>query len=162
MCNCSISNCLYIFDMTELIFVACSLAIVDFGNKSFEHFKQHQITITSCIYFICYSSHFWLVLNSNFVNITNFTLSKFKYLIFTKLKLLSLSSHSIMQGSSSCCTSCIALFSHSDLWPCLCFCILLQTTPLQIGSFSFIPYVWHCFWVPSTTIFIVFYYFLLL
>ena len=39
------------------------------------------------------------------VNITDFTLSKFRYLISTKSRLLSLFSHSIVHVPSSCCTS---------------------------------------------------------
>ena len=52
---------------------------------------------------------FWLVVNSTYVNITDFILSKLRYPIFTESKLLSLFYHSIVQESLSCCTSCTAM-----------------------------------------------------
>ena len=61
------------------------------------------------------------------VNIADSTLSKLRYLIFTKSKPLSVISHSILKRSSSYCTSCTALLPHADLWPCLCLCMVLQT-----------------------------------
>ena len=71
--------------------------------------------------------HFiWLVLDSNLVNIIDFMLSKFKYLIGTELKLLSLLLQSIVQGFLSCWTSCTTVIAHGDFWHCLCFCVLLQ------------------------------------
>ena len=62
-----------------------------------------------CLFYVIWAL-FWLVLNFNLVNITDFTSSKFKYLIFTRLKFLSLSLHSILQVSLSCWTSRNAFF----------------------------------------------------
>ena len=88
-------------------------------------------------YVIC--TLFWLELDSNLENTTGFTLSKFKYLIFTKSKLLSLFSHFIAVGYSVCWTSCTALPSHSDIWPCLYLYILCRL-PSSDSSFDI-----HCF-----------------
>ena len=70
---------------------------------------------------------FCLLLTSRLVYRPNFTLSKLRYLIYTKSKLLSLLSGPIVQGASSCWTSCTALLPHGDLWSCLCLCMVLQT-----------------------------------
>ena len=70
---------------------------------------------------------FWLVFYSSFVPIKDFTLSKLRYLIFTDLKFLTLSSHSSGQGYSSCWTSCTDLPLFSTLWPCCYSCTNLHT-----------------------------------
>ena len=44
----------------------------------------------------------WYYKESSLVNVTNFMLSTFKYMIFTKSKFLSLSLHSIVQSYSYC------------------------------------------------------------
>ena len=79
-----------------------------------------------------------LVLSSNLVNITHFTLSKIRYLILTQSKFLSLHSHSIVEGSLSCWTSCTALLPCGTLWPYLCLCIVLHTA-LKCSSYHI-----HC------------------
>ena len=71
---------------------------------------------------------FWLVLNSSLVNITDFTWSKLRYLIFTKSKLRLFCSHSSRQGSSSCWN---LVKQHATLmYPLAChwLCIELHTT----------------------------------
>ena len=62
---------------------------------------------------------FWLGLSFTLVNNTNLMLSKLRYLAFTEWKIQSLLSCLIVQGSSSCCTSCTALLPPDDFWPCL-------------------------------------------
>ena len=70
--------------MTELFFVMCNAAYVDLGNRIFNTSNNIKLPLLFRFYFICYIQPFWLVLNSNLVNITDFTLSKFRYLILTE------------------------------------------------------------------------------
>ena len=60
----------------------------------------------------------------NLVSITDFILSKLRYLIFTESKLLSLLSDSFVQSSSYYSMSCTGILPHGDLWPCLCLWVL--------------------------------------
>ena len=108
--NTSISDWPCVFNMTELFFVVSNAANVDFGNNILN--TLNGIKLSSLPVSILYIIHtfFWLVLDSILVNITDFTLSKFRYLILTKPKLLPFFSHSIVQGPSSCCISCTACF----------------------------------------------------
>ena len=66
------------------------------------------------------------MLHSSLVSMIDFILSKLRYLVFTKSKLLSLF-FTAGQDSSSCWTSCIDLPLLNHLWPCCCLCIILQT-----------------------------------
>ena len=89
---------------------------------------------------------FWLVLYSNLVKITNFTSSKFKYLIITKSKFLLLSSCSLVQGSSSCWTSCSALLfvvTSGLVSAFVYFCMLLWSDSFYCIH-CILPYTWHC------------------
>ena len=108
---------------------------------------------------------FELVLISILVNNTDFTLSKFRFLIFTKSKLLSLFSYFIVQVFLSCCAPCTALLPYCDLWPCLCLLVLLLTTLKWVifpHLLDFLPYARHSLWVPCTTILEICYQFLLI
>ena len=69
--------------MIELIFVMHDLAIVDFGNRIVNTLSGFKLTSLLMAILYVIKTHFWLVLDSNLVNITDFTLSKFRYLIFT-------------------------------------------------------------------------------
>ena len=75
------------------------------------------------MYFICYFQPFWLVPDSGLMIITDFTLSKLRYMIFTESQLLSFSSYSSGQGLLSSWTlhTNLPLFGH--LWPCCCLSI---------------------------------------
>ena len=80
---------------------------------------------------------------SSLVNITDFTLYKFMYLIFTKPKLLSWFSLSIVQGFPFYLMSCTASLQHSNLQPCLCLSMVLQTALkcfILLHPLYFLPY----------------------
>ena len=99
-------------------------------------------TLVSSMYVIW--ALFW-VHDSNLVKITDFTLSKFKYLIFTKLRFLPLSPYPLVY--SSFWTSCTALLFWGDLWPCLSLChtpaYCFEVIHLPTST-PFLPYAWHC------------------
>ena len=86
--------------MTKLFLVDCTAANVDFLNRILKTFNDMRLPSlpVSIIYVVCI--FFSLVLDSSLLNITYFTLSKLRYLVFTESKLVSLFSHSIVQGSS--------------------------------------------------------------
>ena len=75
--------------MTELLSVLCNSALIDVGNGSWNILNGIKLP-SLLVSFICYLSLFLACADSNLVNITDFTLLKFVYLIFTELKLLSL------------------------------------------------------------------------
>ena len=82
----------------------CNLAIVDFGNRILNTLNGIKSLLqVSALYII--QVIFPLVLTSDLVKIADFTVSKFKYLTFTKSKFLAQSSYYCTQGSSSCQTS---------------------------------------------------------
>ena len=65
------SNWLYVYKMTELLFVANNVAIVDFVNWLLN--ILNRIKSPSFLMSILYVIHtiFWLVLDSNFLKITD-------------------------------------------------------------------------------------------
>ena len=80
--KCLISDWLYVFNNTELFFVAYKLAVVDFRNRILNILNGMKLPLLPvCILYIIWTP-FWVVLDSNLVKITDFKLSKFKYLIF--------------------------------------------------------------------------------
>ena len=145
MTNCSISDWLYVFNNT---FCGMNLATVDFWNRILN--ILNGIMLPSLLMLISYviSALFWLALDSNLAKITDFTLSKFNYIIFTRSKFLPLSSCPLVWDSSSCWISCTALLLCGDLLPCVCLCILLYTA-LNWFTFPdplyFLPYAMYQF-----------------
>ena len=112
-----------------------------------------------CVYCACYACPFWLMLNSSFLNIKDFTLSELRYMIFTKSKLLSFCSCSGGQGFSSCWTSCTNPPLFGNLWPCSCLCADLHTTLKWLALpqlLDILPCVGNFLWeMPCTAIFAV-------
>ena len=134
-----------------------STANVDFGNSFLNMLNGiklplHPVSISGkCLTLVCekyYRFHF----------------IKFRYLISTASKLLSLFSCSIVQGSLSHYTSCTAFCLYGDIWPCPCLWVLLQTVVKRFifpHPLHFLPYAGHClcgclmpqYMQPSTTFF---------
>ena len=90
MTNFSISDWLYVFNMTQVFLCHVTPAIMDFVNKILNTLNGIRLPwlLVSISYVIW--ALFWLVLNSNLMNIIDITFSKFNYLIFTKSKCLPL------------------------------------------------------------------------
>ena len=106
----------------------------------------HIHIITSCVYFMYYTCPFCLVLVSSLLNITSFTSSKLRYLIFTESEILSLLSHSYVQVSLPCWTACTALLPCANLWPFLCIGLVLWTALkwfILPHPLYFLPYTGH-------------------
>ena len=99
-----------------------------FGKQNFVHCDWHLVTIAFHAYFICYLSSFWL--NSNLVPINDYSVTKFKYLIFTKSKFLPLSLCTLIQG-----LPCSFVVISGLVFTFVYFCILL---------WSFSPPHIHC------------------
>ena len=92
---------------------------------------------------------FWLVFDSSFVNITDYTLSKLRYLIFFKSKLLSFCSHSGGQGSSSYRISYTDLSLFNNLWPWHCLFADQHSTLKWLAYHDchiILQYAEHCLW----------------
>ena len=77
MSSCSMSNGLYVFNTTEVFLWHINLAIVDFGDRILKTLNGINLLLlaVSILYFI--QVLFWLVLNTNLVNTTDFILSEF-------------------------------------------------------------------------------------
>ena len=68
--------------------MAGNSANVDFGNRILNTLNGIKLPLLPVSILSVIQVLFWLVLNSNLVKITDFTLSKLKYLIFTASQFL--------------------------------------------------------------------------
>ena len=127
--------------------MACNSAIVDSGNRILNTLNGIMLLSLPLATLYMIAVPFWLVLSSNLVNITDFTLLNFKYPIFTESKTPLLSHCSCVYGSSSCILW-TAFFLWGDFWLCLWFCVLLHTTSKWFifpHMPHILPYAGHCF-----------------
>ena len=141
--NCWIHDCMVFVWLS--CFVAYKDATVDLGNGILnKDFEWHYIVITF-VYFVCYAFPFLLVLNSSFVNITDFILGELQYLIFTKSKLLSSCSCSSGQGfylNGPHALPCHSLIISGPAAFSVPACFTLHLTLLQQPNIF--PYAWYC------------------
>ena len=104
MYNSSMFELLYVFRMTELFF-ACNDSMVDSGNQHLNILNGIKLPSTSESILNVTSVHLWLELDSNLVNIKDFTLTILRYFTLTTSKLQSYSSRFAELISPLWCTS---------------------------------------------------------
>ena len=129
------------------LFVFYFYWIMNFGNRILNTLNGINLPSLLVPFLYIIWDLLWVVLDSNLEKITDFTWSKFKYLIFSESKILPLSSCFLVWGSSYW-TLWTALYLCGDLWPCLCLCVFLHSA---FNWFPFphllhvLPYTGHCF-----------------
>ena len=135
---------LYVFRFTELFSIMHNDSMVALGNRHLN--ILNSIKLPSAPESILYITlvNLWLVLDSNLVNITDFTLARLKCFTLITSKLWSCSSHFVRLPLFSWWTASTAFLA---CWFSSCFCEDLETALkwlTWLHSLHDFPHAGHC------------------